>query len=139
VLGFVGNTGDARGTPYHLHFEIHPVGLLPLGYDGAVDPSSYLTAWRHRRDLSFAVASGWAPGALASAAAPQPGAILLQETDISSGNGLEPASLAHAFASPLREGEGGLLAGAAFTPAGALVAPGSGSPPPTAGAAGGHD
>ena len=28
VLGFVGNTGDAQGTPFHLHFEVHPVGLL---------------------------------------------------------------------------------------------------------------
>ena len=38
VLGFVGNTGDAQGTPSHLHFEIHPVGLLGLGYDGVVNP-----------------------------------------------------------------------------------------------------
>ena len=37
VVGFVGNTGDAQTTPYHLHFEIHPVGLLPLGYDGVVN------------------------------------------------------------------------------------------------------
>ena len=42
VLGFVGNTGDAEGTPYHVHFEIHPVGLLHLGYDGAVNPTAYL-------------------------------------------------------------------------------------------------
>ena len=42
VLGFVGNTGDAQGTPFHLHFEVHPVGLLGLGYDGAVNPTSYL-------------------------------------------------------------------------------------------------
>ena len=47
VLGFVGNTGDAEGTPYHLHFEVHPVGLLGLGYDGAVDPTTYLDAWKH--------------------------------------------------------------------------------------------
>jgi murein DD-endopeptidase MepM/ murein hydrolase activator NlpD len=47
VIGFVGNTGDAFTTPPHLHFEIHPHQLLSLGYDGAVDPTSYLTRWPH--------------------------------------------------------------------------------------------
>jgi murein DD-endopeptidase MepM/ murein hydrolase activator NlpD len=47
VLGFVGDTGDAFGTPFHLHFEIHPRSLLPLRYDGAVDPTSYLDHWAH--------------------------------------------------------------------------------------------
>jgi murein DD-endopeptidase MepM/ murein hydrolase activator NlpD len=46
VLGFVGNTGDAITTPYHLHFEIHPKPLHWLGYDGAVDPTRYLDAWK---------------------------------------------------------------------------------------------
>jgi hypothetical protein len=46
-LAFVGNTGDAITTPDHLHFEIHPVGLLGLGYDGAVDPTTYLESWKH--------------------------------------------------------------------------------------------
>jgi hypothetical protein len=46
VLGFVGDTGDAVGTPFHLHFEIHPRSLLPLRYDGAVNPTTYLERWR---------------------------------------------------------------------------------------------
>jgi hypothetical protein len=47
VIGFVGNTGDAFTTPPHLHFEVHPRRLLHLGYDGAVDPTTYLEAWPH--------------------------------------------------------------------------------------------
>jgi murein DD-endopeptidase MepM/ murein hydrolase activator NlpD len=46
VIGFLGRTGDAFTTTPHLHFEIHPHQLLRLGYDGAVDPSSYLKTWR---------------------------------------------------------------------------------------------
>jgi hypothetical protein len=47
VIGFVGNTGDAFTTPPHLHFEVHPRKLLHLGYDGAVDPTTYLEKWPH--------------------------------------------------------------------------------------------
>jgi murein DD-endopeptidase MepM/ murein hydrolase activator NlpD len=46
VIGFLGRTGDAFTTPPHLHFEIHPHQLLRLGYDGAVDPTTYLQTWR---------------------------------------------------------------------------------------------
>ena len=47
VIGFIGNTGDAFSTSPHLHFEVHPRQLLHLGYDGAVDPTSYLNHWTH--------------------------------------------------------------------------------------------
>lgn len=79
VLGFVGNTGDAERTPYHLHFEVHPIGLIDRGYDGAVDPTSYLHTWRHLRYLRFDAGADWTPTVLA-ANAPKPGAVLLSAT-----------------------------------------------------------
>ena len=53
VIGFVGNTGDAEGTPYHLHFEVHPASLLVHGEDGVVNPTPYLHAWQHLADVAF--------------------------------------------------------------------------------------
>ena len=96
VLGFVGNTGDAQGTPTHVHFEIHPVGLIGLGYDGAVDPTTYLLAWKHLQDVSFAGGNAWAPQQ-SLGNAPKPGAILLNATDISIADGLVPGSLERAI------------------------------------------
>jgi len=101
VIGFMGNTGDAEGTPYHLHFEIHPVSLLYLGYDGAVDPTPYLDAWQHQQDLPFPIAGGWVPIIPGGAVAPEPGAILLGVNDISTADGLDPASLRRAM-TPLK-------------------------------------
>ncbi|MDX6479596.1 MAG: peptidoglycan LD-endopeptidase LytH, partial [Gaiellaceae bacterium] len=46
VLGFLGRTGDAFTTPPHLHFEVHPHQFVQLGYDGAVNPTTYLQSWR---------------------------------------------------------------------------------------------
>src|SRR5919197_1200084 len=101
--------GDAQGTPYHLHFEVHPLGLLGMGYDGAVDPTPYLDAWKHLQDLRFATAAGWAPGQSSSSTAPHAGAILLQSSDISSASGLAPGSLAKALQVAATEGAGGIL------------------------------
>jgi murein DD-endopeptidase MepM/ murein hydrolase activator NlpD len=109
VLGFLGNSGDAQGTPYHLHFEIHPVQYLGYGYNGSVDPTGYLLEWQHLQDVRFSAAEGWAPTPNANSRAPQPGAILLQVRDISSASGLEPDSLKRALAPVRYEGEGGIL------------------------------
>jgi murein DD-endopeptidase MepM/ murein hydrolase activator NlpD len=100
VIGFMGDTGDAEGTPVHLHFEIHPVSLLYLGYDGAVDPTPYLDAWKHRQDLPFPVAASWMSAIPGSGSVPEPGAILLGENDISSADGLDPESLRRALDPP---------------------------------------
>jgi murein DD-endopeptidase MepM/ murein hydrolase activator NlpD len=110
VIGFLGNTGDAQSTPYHLHFEIHPVGLLPMGYDGVVNGFPYLSAWRRLEDVSFAAGRGWAPPVPPTATAPRPGALLLGSTDISSASGLEPGSLERALVAPVSaEGDGALI------------------------------
>lgn len=97
VIGFVGNSGDANGTPYHVHFEIHPVGLLYQGYDGAVNPQDYLTAWKRVEDVEFAQVAGWATPVAPASSAPKPGAILLSSTDISTADGLDPGSLERAL------------------------------------------
>jgi murein DD-endopeptidase MepM/ murein hydrolase activator NlpD len=113
VLGFVGDTGDALGTPPHLHFEVHPVGLLGLGYDGAVDPTPYLDGWRHLEDVHFDAVLGWTPHT--QVVAPKAGAILLDSSDISSASGLDPESLQRVMKPPT--GEGGLPAETAQQPA----------------------
>jgi len=101
VLGFLGNTGDAQGTPFHLHFEVHPVSLLFLGYDGAVNPTKYLDAWKRLEDIRILPAVPFsALGGAEASSAPTPGAILLQTTDISTANGLDPGSLTRAMNAP---------------------------------------
>ena len=97
VIGFMGDTGNANGEPTHLHFEIHPVSMLFLGDDGAVDPGPYLASWRHLVDVSFPVATGWAPAVPGTIKAPEPGAVPIGTADISTADGLDPASLRRAL------------------------------------------
>src|SRR5205814_3970861 len=88
-------TRRSSDLPYHLHFEIHPVSLLYLDYDGAVDPTSYLLAWQHLHDVAFSAASGWVPPAHVTDPAPKPGAVLLQVSDRSEEHTSELQSLRH--------------------------------------------
>jgi murein DD-endopeptidase MepM/ murein hydrolase activator NlpD len=93
VIGFVGSTGDAEGGVSHLHFEIHPIGLLSLGYDGVIAPYPYLVAWRRAQDVSFDLGRAYLPGRSGVFGPPPTGAVLLEADDISSSSGLDPGSL----------------------------------------------
>ena len=97
VIGFMGNSGDAAQTPVHLHFEVHPASLLYLGAAGVVDPTYYLNTWQHLKTLPYPIAPAWAPNVHGLAAGPEPGAILLGMNDISSADGLDPASIRRAL------------------------------------------
>jgi murein DD-endopeptidase MepM/ murein hydrolase activator NlpD len=82
VIGFVGASGDAVGTPPHVHFEIHPARRW------AVPPFAYVSAWRdHAVPSSVLLAR--------SAAAPGPAGTLtpLAPQDISSVSGLDVEAL----------------------------------------------
>jgi hypothetical protein len=102
VVGYVGNTGDAVGTPYHLHFEVHPASMLDLGYDGVVNPFPYLQRWQRAGEL---IRTG-----RITPTAPTPGAILLTAADISSASGLDPELVVRRASAPVTvEHEGKVL------------------------------
>ena len=73
IIGYNGNSGDARGGAPHVHFQVHPLGGAP------VDPKAHLDAW-----LDEALAD--APGLVArlrpsaTSAAPRPSLRFLPTT-----------------------------------------------------------
>ena len=93
-----------QGTPFHLHFEVHPVSMLFLGYDGAVNPTQVprrLEAARGHPDPPGRAVLATQPQAGAASSAPAPGAILLESSDISTASGLDPGSLRRAMRAPV--------------------------------------
>ena len=101
VLGFVGASGDAVGTPPHLHFEIHPFELLDQGYDGVTNPFAFLSAWQRvlDADVTFAQTLPRFDSNVPSTA-PLPAAVPLGYVDISYASGLDIAGLERVLSFP---------------------------------------
>ncbi|MGI9658936.1 MAG: choice-of-anchor P family protein [Gaiellaceae bacterium] len=101
VLGFVGASGDAVGTPPHLHFEIHPFELLDRGYDGVINPFPFLSAWQRAIDADVSFAQSLPLDTAAPVAtAPLPAAVPLGYIDISYTSGLDSAGLERVLSFP---------------------------------------
>ena len=77
-----------------------PSRFCCLGYDGAVDPTTYLDAWKRLEDVRILPAVQFSPAGTQASSAPPAGAILLESSDISTANGLEPGSLRRAMNAP---------------------------------------
>ncbi len=88
VIGFMGDSGDARGTPFHLHLEIHPGG----GW--AVPPFEYVRRWQGH---TAGIATGEEP-APRPTGVPDGSAVIEAASDISSASGLDHAAVLRAAA-----------------------------------------
>ncbi len=67
VIGYLGDTGQAKGTPPHLHFEIHPNGHW------GIPPMQYVTFWE-KGSTSTRTVTGADPGTAPTAEPGQPAA-----------------------------------------------------------------
>lgn len=84
LVGFVGDSGDAKGTYPHVHFEMHPGGT-----PDSVNPKPYLDAWLRAAESRALGALGLAPDAFGPVGAARWGTLF----DFFAQPGAEPPAL----------------------------------------------
>ena len=89
IVGYMGNTGDAQGTPCHLHLQVHPGG----GW--AVPPFDYVSVWLNRDTSAISTFADKPVGP-----PPVSSVVELPGYDISSGSGLDADGLVAAADGP---------------------------------------
>ena len=104
-MGIFADGGSTVGVPaFGPEFTIRKNGfeyVMSMMYASyAMDPTPFLDSARRLQRLPFPMPPGWAPGQTGSNAAPEPGAILLSVSDISTADGADAESLRAAIDTP---------------------------------------
>ena len=97
VIGFMGDTGNAGGCRRTCTSRCTRSRCSSSARTARPTPAPTSPSGDTWRPCAFAVATGWAPKVPGTIKAPEPGAVPLTSTDISTASGLDPAAVRRAL------------------------------------------